>query len=363
MSAHSLLLAHDPELLGVLRSVLEELGVNVEVCAAREPALERLAEQKYDLVVLDWEEFEGASFLVFNTRLTSHNKESVVIAVVNGVTAMRNAQTVGANFILCKPLLPEPVRRTVRAAAALFIDAGPRHVRHVVRSLSFVSLETPREPAVLLNLSQGGMAVQALEPLAPGRVLQLKFDLPKETMRVEAQGEIVWTDPSGRAGIRFVDMPEASQLNLKEWVARMETGGYNNVELGPATVAADPFALAPAPWQRSARKSLTVGLDAGVVLLSLSVFALVLRQMSGSWPRTGALLLMAAAAVTVLGAAYRLLFSHFDAATPGSRLARQFFHRERVAEAASVETSAPPQEDAVPTELAPALAATESRQA
>ncbi len=360
MSAHSLLLAHDPELLAVLRSVLEELGVHVEVCAAREPALARLAEQKYDLVVLDWEEFEGASFIVFNTRLTSHNKESVVIAVVSGVTAMRNAQTVGANFILCKPLLPEPVRRTVRAASALFIDAGPRHVRHVVRSLSFVSLETPREPAVLLNLSQGGMAVQALEPLAPGRVLQLKFDLPKETMRVEAQGEIVWTDPSGRAGIRFLDMPEQSQLNLKEWVARMESGGYN-VELGPATVAEDPFALAPTPWQHTARKSLTVGLDAGVVLLSLSVFALVLRQVSGSWPRTGALLLMAAAAVTVLGAAYRLLFSHFGTATPGSRLARQYFRRERVVEAAPA-ASEPPAGGVAQTELAPALAATESRQ-
>ncbi len=361
MSARSLLLAHDPELLTVLRSVLEEMGVQVEVCAGREPALERLAEQQYDLVVLDWEEFEGASFIVFNARLTSHNKESVVIAVVSGVTAMRNAQTVGANFILCKPLLPEPVRRTVRAASSLFIDAGPRHVRHVVRSLSFVSLTTPREPAVLLNLSQGGMAVQALEPLAAGRILQLKFDLPKETVRVEAQGEIVWTDSSGRAGIRFLDMPENSQLNLKEWVARMEAGGYN-VEVELATTAEDPFALAPAPWQGSARKSLTVGLDAGVVLMSLSVFALVLRQMSGSWPRTGALLLMAAAAVTVLGAAYRLLFSHFAAVTPGSRLARQIFQRHAAEPASATAPPAPPANSVVPTELAPALAATESRQ-
>jgi DNA-binding NarL/FixJ family response regulator len=356
MSAHSLLLAKDPGLLTVLRCVLEELGLQVEVCAGRELALQRLSEQKYDLVVLDWEEFEGASFLVFNTRLTSHNKESVVIAVVSGVAAMRNAQTVGANFILCKPLLPEPVRRTVRAASTLFTGTEPRHVRHVVRSLSFVSLETPREPAVLLNLSQGGMAVQALEPLAPGRVLQLKFDLPKETVRVEAQGEIVWSDPSGRAGIRFLDMPQMSQQNLKEWVARMEAGGYN-VEVEVAA-AQDPFTLAP--WQATARKSVMTALDAGVVLASLSVFALVLRQMSGSWPQTGALLLMTAGAVAVLGAVYRLLFSHFAAATPGSRVARLFFRRTRVAETPPAATA--PAEAAVNTELEPVLAASESRQ-
>jgi CheY-like chemotaxis protein len=359
MSAHSLLLAHDPELLTVLRGVLEELGIHVEICAARELALERLAEQKFDLVVLDWEEFEGASFLVFNTRLTSHNKESVVIAVVSGVVAMRNAQTVGANFILCKPLLPEPVRRTVRAASTLFTGAEPRHVRHVVKSLSFVSLETPREPAVLLNLSQGGMAVQALEPLAPGRVMQLRFDLPKETLRVEAQGEIVWSDPSGRAGIRFIDMPATSQHNLQEWVARMEAGGYN-VEVAPA-VDPDPFALAP--WQATARKSVMTALDAGIVLASLSVFALVLRQLSGSWPQTGALLLMSAGAVAVLGAVYRLLFSYFAAATPGSRMARLFFRpKPQTAEAIAAPATPARVEPAVETELEPVLAASESRQ-
>ncbi len=357
------MLANDAELLTVLRSVLEETGVQVETCGDRESALHRLAEEKYDLVVIDWEEFEGASFVLFNTRLTSHNKECVAIAVVSGVGAMRSAQTVGANFILCKPLLPEPLRRTVRAAAALFIDAGPRHVRHVVRSLSFVSLETPREPAVLLNLSEGGMAVQALEALAPGRVLQLKFDLPKETVRVEARGEIVWSDPSGRAGIRFLDMPEGSQSTLKEWVSRMEAGGYN-VEVAADTAAEDPLALPPAPWQGAARKSMTVALDAGVVLASLGVFALLLRQLSGSWPRTGALMLMTAAAVAVLGAAYRLLFFHFAAATPGSRLARALFPQTRastrIPKVPAAEVTDP---RAVETELEPALAASESRQA
>ena len=361
MSAHSLLLAHDPDLLTVLRGVLEELGVHVEICSARESALERLAEQKYDLVVLDWEEFEGASFLVFNTRLTSHNKESVVIAVVSGVTAMRNAQTVGANFILCKPLLPEPVRRTVRAASSLFTGAEPRHVRHVVRSLSFVSLETPREPAVLLNLSQGGMAVQALEPLAPGRIMQLKFDLPKETMRVEARGEIVWSDPSGRAGIRFLDMPDQSQDNLKEWVVRMEAGGYG-VEIAAAPATDDPFGLEPAPWHATVHKSMTLGLDAGVVVASLGVFALVLRQLSGSWPRTGALLLMSAGAVSVLGAVYRLLFSHFSTATPGHRMAERFLRRKSASESPLEAAPTAPAEPRAQTELEPVLAATESRQ-
>lgn len=363
MSANSLLLANDAELLGVLRSVLEEMGVQVETCGEREAALQRLSEQKYDLVVIDWEEFEGASFVLFNARLTSHNKESVAIAVVSGVAAMRSAQTVGANFILCKPLLPEPVRRTVRAASSLFNSAEPRHVRHVVHSLSFVSLETPREPAVLLNLSEGGMSVQALESLAPGRILQLKFDLPKETVRVEAQGEIVWSDKSGRAGIRFLDMPEGSQSILKEWVARMEAGGYN-VEMVRDISGEDPFALPPAAWQGAARKSMTVALDAGVVLVSLSVFALLLRQLSGSWPRTGALMLMTAGAVAVLGAAYRLLFSHFAAATPGSRLARVLFPQTRANTRIPKAPAAPVADDhAVETELEPALAVSESRQA
>ncbi|MGH9578616.1 MAG: hypothetical protein ACRD3R_14345, partial [Terriglobales bacterium] len=145
----------------------------------------------------------------------------------------------------------------------------------------------------------------------------------------------------------------------QEWVARMEAGGYN-VEVEVAT-APDPFTLAP--WQVTARKSVITALDAGVVLASLSVFALVLRQLSGSWPQTGALLLMTAGAIAVLGAVYRLLFSHFAAATPGSRLARQLFRRTRPSDPAPAPVPAPAAEASVATELEPVLAATESRQA
>jgi TonB family protein len=74
--------------------------------------------------------------------------------------------------------------------------------------------------ALLLDLSETGMGVQALSSAPIGNTTSLRFDLPETGGRVDAIGRIAWTDSSGRLGIRFEEIAEPSRVHLAQWLAR-----------------------------------------------------------------------------------------------------------------------------------------------
>jgi hypothetical protein len=46
----------------------------------------------------------------------------------------------------------------------------------------------------------------------------LTLDLPETRTFIHGSGQVVWSDPSGRGGIRFSALPESSQRLLREWL-------------------------------------------------------------------------------------------------------------------------------------------------
>jgi hypothetical protein len=77
---------------------------------------------------------------------------------------------------------------------------------------------TPRR-GLILNLSEGGMAVQPFRPVARGMGGRLIFGIPRRTQRFDSEGEVAWQEPDGRAGFRFLHSPRKSRSELREWVS------------------------------------------------------------------------------------------------------------------------------------------------
>jgi putative methionine-R-sulfoxide reductase with GAF domain len=61
------------------------------------------------------------------------------------------------------------------------------------------------------------MCIQASTPMPMNRLLPLVLDLSETGARIHTTGHVVWSEPSGRTGIRFPEFPEASLLQLQEW--------------------------------------------------------------------------------------------------------------------------------------------------
>lgn len=119
--------------------------------------------------------------------------------------------------------------------------ACPR--RSVVdRRLITVNLDN-RDAGLMVDLSEAGMAVQALARIKQGATTFLQFELPNTATRIEATGTVAWVDTtSGRAGIRFQKLDEAAAASLKAWLG---SEPLSKATTSATVSTAVPFLLGP----------------------------------------------------------------------------------------------------------------------
>ena len=98
-----------------------------------------------------------------------------------------------------------------------------KHVRHKVHTPAYASLNGDSGGMVLdlneiLDISQDGMSMQTSPPLEVNQTVSLCLDLSETKTYIHTIGRVIWSDDTGKTGIRFADMPEASISHLKEWL-------------------------------------------------------------------------------------------------------------------------------------------------
>lgn len=219
MNLESLLISRDAALLGVLRPALEKISVDVQICPEFRPGSDLLAKQKYDAVIIDCDDLENGFDLLRTLRQTQSNAKSVAFAVVNGKTTTQQAFQSGANFVLQKPLTPLHAARCFNAALNFMVRERRRYFRHPVDMPLRISLPNTAEmTAAATNVSEGGMAIRVLGKLPKDANGKFAFTLPGTSTSLELKGQIAWSDGSGHAGIRFVEVPQSSQYQLEKWL-------------------------------------------------------------------------------------------------------------------------------------------------
>jgi DNA-binding response OmpR family regulator len=219
MNLESLVISGDAALLGVLRPTLEKIDVNVEVCLESRPGTELLVKRKFDAVIVDCDDLQGGAKLLRDLRHTQSNARSVAFAVLNGKTTTQEAFQMGANFVLQKPLTPMHAARCFNAALNFMVRERRRYFRQPVEMA--VRINIPHGAALTAtstNLSEGGIALRLSARLAKETLTELRFTLPYSGTSLELHGRVAWTDGSGHAGIRFVDVPQSSQYQLDRWL-------------------------------------------------------------------------------------------------------------------------------------------------
>ena len=219
MTLESLLISGDASLLGVLRPTLEKLAVNVEVCSGSQTGGEMLRKRKFDAVIVDCDDMKGGVELLTSLRTTQSNATSVAFAVLNGNTTTQQAFQIGANFVLQKPLTPLNATRCFNAALNFMVRERRRYFRHPVEMPVRISVPEGSElKASTTNISEGGMAIRVLGKLPKDVAASFRFTLPGSLTTLDLQGNIAWADGSGNAGIRFVQVPPSSQIQLEQWL-------------------------------------------------------------------------------------------------------------------------------------------------
>lgn len=231
MSLTSLLLCRDPESLRVLRRVLEDVGVSLEVFTGPDPAVEALAKKKYDAILIDCDDMHGATDVLKLVRTSPSNKSAIVFAIVNRITKAGDAFAMGANFVLDKPLIMDRVTRSLKAAQGLIMRERRRYFRQHIKLRADVMLPGGEHvQAWVSNLSTGGISMLLPKSAPATGSVRVRFSLPEGKQLIDAQGEIAWTEPEGGLmGVRFQQVPAAAQKELDQWLSA-------NLDKQPAAV-------------------------------------------------------------------------------------------------------------------------------
>src|ERR1039458_7990163 len=98
-----------------------------------------------------------------------------------------------------------------------------RSVRQKLHTPVYASFNGPQTGMVvdlseLLDLHEEGFAVQTSQPLEVNRAVTLCLDLPETKSYIHGSGQVIWSDDTGRGGIRFSTLPESSRQILKQWL-------------------------------------------------------------------------------------------------------------------------------------------------
>src|SRR5271169_4209412 len=91
--------------------------------------------------------------------------------------------------------------------------------RQRVRSLAYLDVG-PDNGGIVLNLSENGLALQAVNPFIDQTRVTLRIQPPKSGKRIEVSAEISWLSQSKReAGLHFLELAEDARVELAEWIS------------------------------------------------------------------------------------------------------------------------------------------------
>lgn len=219
MTFQSLLVSKDEQATAVLTPVLCGFGLGVQACGYPD-ALCRLTEQKFDLVVVDYDDPHSAALVLQNAYQASSDGHALTVALLSDKTKVRNVFGAGANFVLYKPLSTAQSETTLRAATALMKRERRRSFRVTIQLPVQIRVQNGTEmEGILLDLSEEGLDLLAAQALYPSAMITVQFSLPGGNNAIEVRGEVAWANPNGESGVRFVDLTEGLRSTLKAWVA------------------------------------------------------------------------------------------------------------------------------------------------
>ncbi len=206
----------------VLEGAARQAHLLPDVCDTSYHAMERLGASNYSALVLDLES-PGAENVLRMAHLLPVPERPVVFALVSPRMHVATAYECGANFVLYKPLQPEQVLRSLRAARGFMPMDRRRSSRHDVRYL--VHFDLPGAvcyPALLLDVNADGMSVQTTGAIPLTKSMPFRLQL-SHGQRVRGSAEVIWTDSSGRAGLMFSHLAALGRQRILSWLSSQRT--------------------------------------------------------------------------------------------------------------------------------------------
>jgi ActR/RegA family two-component response regulator len=230
MASHALLLSNDPQSSLVLQRVLEEFDIRTEVCSSPRNARTLLNSRSFESVIVDADTVHDGLSVIGDLAENRINRGVVTVTLLRDAEQMKAAADVGATFMLHKPVPTEDARRIMRISRHMIArDSVRQYLRLALPNLAYALLDEAKQ-ILVENISEGGMAIQAEEQMLPGVRCRVRFTLPGDKNQIVTEAQVMWSDASGRAGLRFHKLEPAMQQRLARWIEEQYASGVPDAD-------------------------------------------------------------------------------------------------------------------------------------
>jgi DNA-binding response OmpR family regulator len=217
MTLESMVVSRDWQEVSVLECILGSMQIGVDVESEPEEARRKLSQTKIDAVIVDYD-LAGADALVKKLGPMRRGEDAIPLVLMSGPLHHHQLRRNGADFFFEKPVSVEQAVHTLAAARNLILRGRLRYHRHALQAHVSMVANRRHMDGELLNVSRGGIGVRTKADLQAGEMVRLRFSLPGRKLVVQAQAAVAWRRPNGDVGLRFDEIPKASQDELQLWL-------------------------------------------------------------------------------------------------------------------------------------------------
>ncbi len=224
MGLECLIVTCDPILLGHVQASLGTHGVSLHLRQDSTSGMELVSRRHLDGLVIDCDDVPGGTRALTELRNSPANKQTFMLAVVNGWTSSEEALDLGADFALSKPIQQTRLRTVLDIAIPRMEREHRRYFRYEVDlPVRFQNPLGQSFAARMKNVSEGGLAIKLIDPVRLKGVVMVEFELPSVEPQVcHAKADVVWSD-SFAMGLRFLHIEKQSHVGLQTWLSTLES--------------------------------------------------------------------------------------------------------------------------------------------
>src|ERR1700731_1445584 len=221
MALQALLLSNDPEVHRTIRRVMDAANIDMDLSNNADQARHILLRRKYDALLVDCDDMPHGPLVLRELRQGKSNNSCIAFALVNGKRNIKKGFEMGANFALDKPVSLDRATRSVRAAQGLIMRERRRYHRHLIKASGAILVDQGAElPLNITNISHGGISIECSRRLDEGGAARIRLQLPGTKRSLDIKGEVAWSSPEGRAGLRFQVLSAEGKKDLDIWLEK-----------------------------------------------------------------------------------------------------------------------------------------------
>ena len=193
MALRCFLISSDEGTSDIIRQAMTSLGVEGESCSQATTAVEKLTQELFQLVIIDWDQQPEAAMLISAARERKAAERPLILTIVSDEASAPKALQAGANSSLRKPLQLNQVTDTLTTARDL-LRSRQESATSAANAAVAAAAASSTAPAAAGSIAQGSPRASEFLQSAPIPI-RGQFETDSEVAHFPEQSAADQTDP------------------------------------------------------------------------------------------------------------------------------------------------------------------------